>query len=94
MSDLVVRLHYRTPDGRIEDAKADYELTLFAGVLPNIGDQILDPGVPAGQNRHDPKNRELLTVVGRVFNPRDHESYVALICESRGLQEDEYALAP
>ena len=48
-----------------------------------IGDMILDPGVAQDRNRHDPQNRTVWTVVGRVFNARDNAADVSLIVESR-----------
>jgi len=67
----------------VSDYGHDYGPEDFAGQVPAIGDMILDPGVPVGQDRHDPRNREIWTVVGRVFNPRDNKDYVSLIVESR-----------
>jgi hypothetical protein len=81
MTDVTVRLHYRKPDGTIEDAVQDYGLATFAGFLPSVGDLVLDPGAPQGVDRFEPKNRRIWTVVQRVFNPRDNEDYVALIVE-------------
>ncbi|MBH5372959.1 hypothetical protein HZZ16_33645 [Bradyrhizobium sp. CNPSo 4016] len=78
---MTVRLHYLKPDGTIEDAVEDYGLESFGGFLPAAGDLILDPGVRRGADRSDPKNRTMWTVVSRVFNPRDNESYVVLIVE-------------
>jgi hypothetical protein len=92
MSETIVRLHYKMADGTIMDAANEYELSDFAGVLPSVGDQMLDPGVRAAKDRARPKNRELLTIVSRVFNPRDNKNYVALICESRPLSAAESAL--
>ncbi len=90
MPDITIGLHIRYEDGTIGDAEHAYSLADFAGVLPMIGDEILDPGVAAGQDRSLPENREFLTIVGRVFNALDRRNYVALICEGRvGTGEDE-----
>jgi hypothetical protein len=90
-NEITVRLHYRRADGTIEDAQQDYGLADFAGVLPSIGDQILDPGVVSGRKRDELGNRRLWTVVGRVFNPRDNRDYVALIVDERIPSEAERA---
>lgn len=78
-----IRILHRDPAGKIFDGGVEFDLTQFAGQMPAIGDMILDPGVIQGQDRRDPQNRSIWTVVGRVFNPRDREDTVALIVESR-----------
>lgn len=82
-NEITIRLLFHRADGTIEDAQQDYSLADFAGVLPTIGDQILDPGVVSGRKRDDLINRRVWTVVGRVFNPRDNANYVALIVDER-----------
>tara|TARA_R110001606_G_scaffold233942_1_gene381577 strand:+ start:72993 stop:73268 length:276 start_codon:yes stop_codon:yes gene_type:complete len=78
-----IRVLFRNPQGTIVDGGIDFDLTSFAGQVPLIGDMILDPGVPQGLDRNLPQNRQVWTVVGRVFNPRDTEDCVALIVETR-----------
>ncbi len=41
----------------------------LGGVIPSIGDMIVEPGVAKGLNRDKPKNREVYTVTGRYFVP-------------------------
>lgn len=82
-NDVTIRIHYRLADGSIEDAVQDYGLEHFGGILPSIGDVILEPGVAAGLDRRAPENRTIWTVVGRGFNPRDNHDYVALVVETR-----------
>ena len=62
----------------------------FAGVVPATGDMIVDPGVLEGLNRHEPTNRRVWDVVGRVFNPRDRADYIALVVEERVPNLHEY----
>lgn len=78
-----IRILHRDLSGKVFDGSVDFGLEDFAGQVPGIGDMILNPGVPVGTDRHDPRNREIWTVVGRVFNPRDNGEYVSLIVESR-----------
>jgi hypothetical protein len=78
-----IRILHRDPAGKVFDGQEEYDLAQFAGQVPTIGDMILNPGVLQGLDRHDPQNRSIWTVVGRVFNPRDREDTVALIVESR-----------
>jgi|APFEC2959095171_1045051.scaffolds.fasta_scaffold00053_63 hypothetical protein len=78
-----IRILYREPDGTVADGQLDFDLEDFAGQVPMIGDMIVDPGVLKGQDRHLPQNRQIWTVVGRVFNARDNSDYVSLIVESR-----------
>lgn len=73
-SDSTIRLLNRREDGTIWDARRDCSQREFAGVFPSIGDQIL-----SRSGRNELRNRRLLTVVGRVFNPREKQDYVALI---------------
>lgn len=78
-----IRILHRDPNGKIFDGGVDFAPEHFAGQVPMIGDTIVDPGVLQGQDRHLPQNRQIWTVVGRVFNSRDNEDYVALIVETR-----------
>ena len=83
MADTTIRIHMRGADGKVTDAQQDYGLEDFAGHLPQIGDTIVDPGVPQGLDRRKPENRDVWKVVDRVFNPRDLQDYVALVVEER-----------
>lgn len=78
-----IRILHRDQGGKVFDGGVDFSPEDFAGQVPTIGDTILNPGVPVGQNRDDQHNREIWTVVGRVFNSRDNKDYVSLIVESR-----------
>ena len=88
-----IRILHRDPVGNISDGQQEYDLAQFAGQFPSIGDMILNPGALQGLDRHDPRNREIWTVVGRVFNPRDREDTVALIVETRDGTIDDEAFA-
>lgn len=92
MSDITIRLYFREADGTLVDGQEDYGVESFAGEVPAIGDTIVRPGVPQGLDRHDPTNRAMWDVVGRVFNPRDLASYVALIVEERPPCPQEYGV--
>ncbi|MGN5375916.1 hypothetical protein [Sphingomonas hankookensis] len=83
MTEPSIRIYERLSDGTLEDRQEDYDLESFAGQMPCIGDMIVVPGVLQGLDRSDYRNREVWTVVGRVFNPRDLKGYVALIVEER-----------
>ncbi len=94
MTDVTIRILHRQPNGTIEDGQHDFDLASFGGVLPAVGDMILDPGVIQGRDRRDPANREMWTVVGRLFNPRDNADYIALIVETRPPRPEERELLP
>ncbi|MEZ0061441.1 hypothetical protein ACVII1_007117 [Bradyrhizobium elkanii] len=94
VKDLTVRLYHRSSDGKVVDAVHDMELSNFGGALPNVGDWILEPGVPSHLDRLEPKNRNFWVVVQRVFNPRDNEDYIALIVEDRAPTSAEFDLLP
>ena len=78
-----IRILHRDPSGKIHDGGLDFAPEHFAGQVPMIGDIIVDPGVLQGRDRQLPQDRQIWTVVGRVFNARDNEDYVALIVETR-----------
>ncbi|WP_226638625.1 hypothetical protein [Novosphingobium profundi] len=92
MVDVHIRIYFRESDGTLEDSQQEFDIESFAGVIPAIGDMIVDPGVLQGLNRHDPKNRRVWDVVGRVFNPRDMVGYVALVVEERAPNLGEYGV--
>jgi hypothetical protein len=92
MVDAHIRIYFRESDGTLVDSQQEFDGESFAGVIPAIGDMIVDPGVPQGLNRHDPKNRRVWNVIGRVLNPRDMEDYVALIVEERVPNPHEYSV--
>ena len=88
-----IRVLQRDETGKVSDFGNDFDPEHFAGQVPAIGDMILNPGVSSGKDRHDPRNREIWTVVGRVFNSRDNRDYVSLIVESRDGTLDDEAFA-
>jgi hypothetical protein len=90
MADIHIRIYFREPDGTIADSQQEFDVVSFAGIVPSIGDMIVNPGVLQGLNRHDPGNREVWTVVGRIFNPRDMDDYIALVVEQRTPDPREY----
>ncbi|MBB4264807.1 hypothetical protein [Roseospira visakhapatnamensis] len=86
---IKVRLYIARAGGVVEDGQMDCDLSMFGGLVPAVGDEILDPGVIQGQDRHDHRNRQLLTVTRRVFNSRDKEDYVVLVVEPRPVADGE-----
>lgn len=90
MGNVTIRIHFRSADETIEDGLLDFGLSDFGGILPAVGDRILNPGVLQGRDRYDPLNREIWTVIGRVFNPRDEAEYIALVVDMRPPRPDEY----
>jgi hypothetical protein len=87
---ITIRVFHRNADGVVFDFAHEYSLDYFAGTIPVVGDQILSPEVPVDWDRDEPTNREILTVVGRMFNIGDNGSYVGLIVDARpGRPEDQ-----
>lgn len=78
-TDVTVRIYDQTERGDWTDWQQEYGLESFAGVIPSVGDLILKPGVLQGLDRRDPSNRMMMTVVQRIFNPRDLPNYVVLV---------------
>jgi len=64
-----IRILHRDPAGKVFDGSVEYGPEHFAGQVPAIGDTILDPGVTIGQDRHDPQNRTVWTVVAGSLTP-------------------------
>ena len=52
-TDYLIRLFLKAgrPEDHFVDLKEDYPLEEFCGTVPAVGDLILDPDVPQGQNR-------------------------------------------
>jgi hypothetical protein len=94
MVEITIRIYFRDENGSIEDGERDCGIGEFGGVLPSTGDLILNPGVLSGLDRGNPEHREIWVVVGRFFNPRDNQDYVALIVEVRQPTFTEYELLP
>ena len=94
MVEPTIRIFFRDGKGDFEDGRPGYESSAFGGVLPSIGDMILDPGVRGGLDRKVGANRLFLTVVGRVFYPSEEGRCVALIVEERTPTKKEQALLP
>ncbi len=92
--DISVRLYYVEANGNWQDSGTTMELSDFAGVLPNIGDQFLEPGVVSGSDRLNYEHRELHTVIARVFNARDFSDGIALVVETRKVEIRERAICP
>lgn len=92
MVGVHIRIYFRHADGTLEDIQQEFGVESFAGVIPAIGDMIVDPGVRQGLNRHEPTNRRVWDVVGRVFNPRDMVDYIALVVEERVPNPHEYSV--
>jgi hypothetical protein len=64
----------------------------MVGLVPGVGNIIVNPGVPQGLDRHAPSNRRVSDVVGRVFNPWDMDDYVARIVEERAPNPSEFGV--
>jgi hypothetical protein len=93
MSETTIRILQRDKGGYIEDLVEDFSTYDFAGIIPSVGDRILNPGVAGGLERDNPKNRTLWIVVERFFNLKDNRNYVGLVVEERPLAPEEYGLA-
>lgn len=84
----VIRIYHQHGE-TVTDAVFDMSLGDLGGILPSVGDCILNPGVRQGLNRNDPANREMWEVRKRVFNPRDMPDYIALVVQARPLHPEE-----
>jgi hypothetical protein len=90
-ADPAIRVLFQE-NGKVKDYSEEHELSLFGGVVPNAGDVIVNPGVLQGKDRTKLENRDIWTVVRRVFNPKDNGgSYIALVVETRQATEEDEA---
>lgn len=92
MDEITIRILQRDKTGYIEDMTEDFSTYDFAGIIPSVGDRILNPGVTGSLKRDNPKNRTIWTVAERYFNPKDNRNYVGLVVEERPLSPEEYGL--
>lgn len=92
---VTFRLYERDEHGILEDLKFEFELPEL-GVVPVVGDLILDQGVPVGMSRYDPESRTLYEVKERYFLPGQGTSsdivWVVLVVETREGREGEMGL--
>lgn len=86
----IARLYKRdSAIGLLLDMKIDFVLWEKEGVLPDIGDKIIDPGVLQGKDRRDPLRRTVYEVVGRYYG-LENETHVAIVVKERtGLGHEE-----
>lgn len=81
--DTTLRIYSRDAKGRLEDNCLDISLKDTGGVVPQIGDVIVDPSCKAGLSRDVPRNRTLWLVTERFFYPKGSGDYVVLVVEAR-----------
>lgn len=67
MSDPMLRLYERNAAGLVELPSLGWQLSDFAGVVPSVGDCIINSGVQSGRDRTDPIERTVYEVVARWF---------------------------
>ena len=59
---------YVDEEGTLVDQKYDIEIDReLGGMVPNVGDRILHPGVLQGKDRQAPENRTVYEVMQRYF---------------------------
>ena len=81
-----IRLYGIEDDGTYYDMRDTYDLDDFGGVLPVVGDLIIDPGVLGGLDRKASENRTVLEVAHRHIQPStpgDDDRWIVLVCNQR-----------
>lgn len=98
-SGIAVRILVEDDEGTISDTNQEYDLEDF-GILPSVGDLIVDPGVIAGRDRRSPENRKIMRVEKRYFQPESCNkdgtrdlNYVNLVVRIRQAHEAERLVA-
>ena len=94
MTEHWIRLYVVREDGTYADARDDFTLSDFGGVLPAVGDLIVDPGVRQDLDRDVAANRTVYEVVARYFQPlsnpkSEHHYSCVLVCTDRRGQDFE-----
>jgi hypothetical protein len=74
MSDFLISIGFINKGGHIEREGESYSPAEFGGIVPSVGDRILDPGVAMlhrGEkpNFDDPARRTFWLVEERIFRP-------------------------
>jgi hypothetical protein len=81
MSETYVHLFYDDDHGCLRRFGSK-PLSAYGGVVPAVGDLVVEPDVAKGLDRHDVHNRIVHKVVARYFIPGDAPQ-VNLVIEDR-----------
>lgn len=92
MVDVNIRTDFRETDRTLVNKRQEFGVESFAGVIPAVGNKVVDRGVLKRLNRREPKSRRMWNIVGRVFNPRDIHDCVELIVEEQVPSSQKYSL--
>lgn len=82
MPDPMISIFHEN-GGEFERNGPNYSLADFGGIVPAVGDVIVDPGVAHGENRLLPENRNLLMVTARYILPDDQRPAINLVVRDR-----------
>ena len=77
--------------GHLVEVDQEYGLS-EVGLVPQIGDLFVNPGVVEGRDRKDPRNREVGTVTKRYIQPQrgpSGETYICIVVDTRPGEEGE-----
>jgi len=99
-----IRIYFEI-DGMLVDQQYDIDIdSELGGMVPNVGDRIVYPGVSQGLDRYDPHNREVYEVTQRYFllgNPaykqgerdiQESPAWLVLVVQPRQGREEERSL--
>ena len=93
MKDLLVKLYKVNIHGNIQDMKHEFRLSHLGGMMPRIGDEILDPHILFGKSLHDPKSRTIYKVERVIYNCTDNKHYAGcIVVSSRTADSTEIAI--
>ena len=98
MKKVMLRILTRGQDGALEDVGVELSVEEeLGGILPQVGDSILESGVHANLDRGDAINREFRVVEERILYPKadpdDEIRWVGLVCRVRqGTRKDQAAI--
>lgn len=74
MSEFLISIGFINKGSHIDRESESYSTTHFGGIVPSVGDRILDPGVGLASRGEksdfdDPKRRNFWLVEERIFRP-------------------------
>ena len=89
--ETFVKIFIEEKDGMQWSNYGEFSIDELGGTVPQIGDTIVDPGVPDGLPRQNPENRDFYEVRKRYFSPLEGQQYIALVVEKRPGRDGECA---
>ena len=88
--ETTIRL-YECDQGELVYLQNEFGIEQLGGIIPVVGDLIVEPGVSIGLDREAPENRDIYEVVSRYFLPstKPDFNYIAVVVKQRTARQSE-----